>query len=103
MKNCVLVLLYMFCASSVFAQTNTPPNGISQSALAELTKPEKQIPFKEVIEATTHFRVLDFDTNNPAHVELRKKIFEAAALAGKRTAASGLIVERANEAGNHIE
>ena len=73
------------------------------ATLGELTKPEKQIPFKDVIEATTHFHVLDFDTNNPAHVALQKKIFTAAALAGTRAAKEGLLVERANEAGNRIE
>ena len=73
------------------------------ATLGELTRPEKQIPFKDVIEATTHFHVLDFDTNNPAHVALQEKIFAAAALAGTRAAKEGLLVERANEAGNHIE
>ena len=88
--------------TGVFAQpavTNTPLH----TALAELAKPEKQIAFKDVIAATTHFHVLDFDTNNPVHVELEKKILQAAKLAGERAAKDGLLAERANEAGNHIE
>jgi hypothetical protein len=47
--------------------------------------------------------VLDFKTNNPAHVALRKKLLQAAALAGERAAKEGLIAGRANEAGNHLE
>lgn len=75
----------------------------SESALAELTKPSKKIPFKTVIHATTGHRVLDLDTNNPAHVELRGKILKAAALAGERARKAGISSVRANEAGNHLE
>lgn len=92
-------LLVLFALPAVAAETNSPLT----STLAELTKPAKQIPFKEVIEATTHHRILDFDTNNPAHVELRQKILRAATLAGERARKEGLDAARANEAGNHIE
>ena len=92
-------LAFSFAAAIATAQTNSH----FVATLGELTKPEKQIPFKAVIEATTHFHVLDFDTNNPAHVELRKKLLQAAALAGERAAKEGLPADRANEAGNHLE
>jgi hypothetical protein len=88
-----------FLLSPLAAQTNSP----NTTALAELTKPAKKIPFKEVILATTQHRVLDFDTNNPAHLALFDKISDAAnsALTNARTA--GLFSTRANEAGNHME
>ena len=73
------------------------------TSLAELTKPAKQIPFKEVIRATTHHRILDFDTNNTAHVALRSRILKAATLAGERARKAGLSAARANEAGNQME
>jgi hypothetical protein len=75
----------------------------SERALAELTAPAKKLPFKSVIHATTGHRVLDFDTNNPAHTELRVKLLRAAALAGQRARKDGLTAERPNEAGNHLE
>lgn len=90
------------CAQAIFAADTNSSNSPCPT-LTELTRPEKQLSFKEVIEATTHYRVLDFDTNNPAHAELRRKILEAAALAGERAAKEGLVAARANEAGNHIE
>ena len=93
---CVVVLI---SAAPVAAATNTP----SAAALAELTKPAKRIPFKEVILATTQHHVLDFDTNNPVHLALQEKILRAAALAGERARKEGLDAARANEAGNHIE
>ena len=95
------VFLCLLDVTSVFADGKTNSHFIT--TLGELTRPEKQIPFKTVIEATTHFHVLDFDTNNPSHLALQKKIFAAAALAGERAAREGLLVERANEAGNQIE
>ena len=88
-------------AAPTFGADNT--NSPSVAALAELTKPAKKVPFKEVILATTQHRILDFDTNNPTHVALRKKILQAAALAGKRARTNGLAAARVNEAGNHIE
>ena len=95
-----LAILLVFVRLS-FASDST--NSHLVTTLGELTKPEKQIPFKTVIEATTHFHVLDFDTNNPAHVGLQKKLLQAAALAGERAAKEGIETARANEAGNHLE
>ena len=92
-------LLTVFAGSSFATDATNPP----LAALAGLVEPARQIPFKEVIEATTQHRVLDFDTNNPAHLELRRKLLQAAALAGERAARAGLDADRANEAGNHIE
>ena len=73
------------------------------SVLADLTKPAKKIPFKDVILATTQHRVLDFDTNNPAHVALHKKLTTAAQRAAEKAKTAGLVATRANEAGNHME
>ncbi|MSU59723.1 MAG: hypothetical protein EXS35_16410 [Pedosphaera sp.] len=95
----VLCFLFAVALHVVAAQTNTP----SVAALAELTKPAKKIPFKEVILATTQHRVLDFDTNNPMHVALHKKISAAASAAAAKARADGLFSVRANEAGNHME
>ncbi|MCU0783051.1 MAG: hypothetical protein MUF81_03200 [Verrucomicrobia bacterium] len=83
----------------VAAETNPP----LAATLSQLAKPSKQIPFKQVIAATTDHRILDFETNNPAHLELRKKILAAAKLAGVRARKEGIATARANEAGNHIE
>ncbi len=80
-------------------ETNTPPS----SALREFSFASKPIPFRDVVAATTHFQVVNFDTNNPAHMELRAKILRAAMLAGERIAREGIEAARANEAGNHIE
>ena len=68
-------------------QTNSPVT----AALAELTKPAKKIPFKEVILATTQHRILDFDTNNPAHVALLQKLSAAASAAADQGADRRLI------------
>lgn len=80
-------------------ETNYP----SAAALAELTKPAKRIPFKEVILATTHQRIVDFDTNNAAHRAVFHKISTAAANAATQARTNGLFSARANEAGNHME
>lgn len=92
-------LILALIASTPAAQTNTP----SAVALAELTKPAKKIPFKEVIFATTQQHIIDFIPTNTAHRELFEKISIAAdaALTNARTA--GLFSARANEAGNHME
>lgn len=97
--NCCGVLC-VSAAAVVGAETTNP---VSTAALAELTRPAKQIPFKEVILATTQHRVLDFDTNNPAHAALFKKLSAAASAAAAKARAEGLISVRANEAGNHME
>lgn len=98
-QNIATLLALVLSAITSLAATNSP----SAAALAELTRPAKRIPFKEVILATTRHRILDFDTNNPAHRELFQKISAAAnsALTNARTA--GLFSARANEAGNHME
>ncbi len=75
----------------------------SEHALAELTRPAKKLPFKTVIHATTGHRVLDLDTNNPAHASLRAKLLRAASLAGERARKDGLAAARPNEAGNYLE
>ena len=98
----LICLLYSpFTGASAADSTST--NLPLAATLSELTKPAKQMPFKDVIAATTQHRILDFDTNNPAHVELRKKILGAAALAGERARKTGLAAARANEAGNYME
>jgi hypothetical protein len=90
---------WLAMAVSLAAQSNWP----SLAALKELSARAKQIPFKEVILATTQHRILDFDTNLPAHVTLHKKISSAAVAAAAMARADGLSAARANEAGNQIE
>ena len=97
------MLLGVLIAAAFLAQRVKSSNSPSADAIAELTKPAKKIPFKEVVLATTQNHILDFDTNNTAHIALRKKILQAAVLAGERARTNGLAAARANEAGNHIE
>ena len=100
-KSAALSVSVLLLTSIVAAACAT--NFPSTAALAELTKPARKIPFREVILATTQHRVLDFDTNNAAHVALFKKISAAASTAGAKARAEGLFSTRANEAGNHME
>lgn len=99
----VLLAGWLAGAGALAHAQSTPTNAHLESVLAELAQPAKRLPFKTVITATTGHRVLDFDPNNPAHVELRRKILRAAALAGERAQEEGIATPRANEAGNHIE
>ena len=99
-KHSIAILLALaLSATTSLAATNSP----STVALAELTKPAKRIPFKEVILATTHHRVLDFNTNHASHRELFQTISAAANTALTNARAAGLFSARANEAGNHME
>ena len=103
MRGAVLlsVAFSAFCIlRSAFAQTT---NSFDERALSELTKPTKKVPFKTVLHATTGHRLIELDTNNPAHVALRTKILKAAAMAGERARREGISTARANEAGNHLE
>ncbi|MBI3848985.1 MAG: hypothetical protein HY298_01660 [Verrucomicrobia bacterium] len=99
----LVLLSILLLVSLVKMSAADATNSSSVAAIAELTKPAKRLPFKDVILATTQHRILEFDTNNAAHVALRKKILQAAALAGERAGTNGLAAARANEAGNHIE
>ncbi len=74
-----------------------------EATLRGLKRPLRAVPFKTVLRATTGFRLLDLDTNNPAHVQLIRRLQQAAALAGSRASAEGIATARANEAGNRIE
>src|SRR5262245_37418463 len=87
---------WLALALNLAAQSNAP----TLATLTELSSRSKQFSFKEVIFATTGHRVLDFDTNNPAHFALHKKISAAAVAAAKRAKGEGLFAARANEAGN---
>jgi hypothetical protein len=98
----LLIAMTVVVCNTHAAQTTTT-NSESRVPLAELTKHTKQIPFKEVILATTHHRVLDFDTNNAAHRDLFQRISTAAAAAAASARTNGLFSARANEAGNHME
>jgi len=98
-KQTVLLLVGLDFAARIVAQSNSSPF----IALAELNSRSKRIPFKEVILATTQHRVLDFDTNNPAHVALHKKLSLAASAAAANARKDGLFAIRANEAGNNLE
>lgn len=73
------------------------------AALAELNRPARSWPFREVIWATTGHRVLNLDTNRADHRKLVQLIQQAAGLAAERARARGLSAARANEAGNAIE
>jgi hypothetical protein len=99
----LVTLGWMLATTVEAADSSVLTNSSLHSVLADLVQPAKSIPFKEVIQATTHQRVLNFNPNNPAHVELRKKILAAAKLAGERGRKEGIATARANEAGNHIE
>lgn len=104
LKPWPLFLLWTFgIASWLSAQSAPSTNHLTTTVLSELVQPAKRIPFKTVLHATTGHRLLDLDTNNPAHRELRAKILDAAALAGERARQAGLPAPRANEAGNQIE
>jgi hypothetical protein len=97
-------IVWLLTSATVFAvETNSPTDSRLIASLAELTKPAKKIPFKDVILATTEHRILDLDTNNAAHVALHQKISIAAKVAATKARAEGLIATRANEAGNHME
>jgi hypothetical protein len=78
-------------------------NRLRLSVLAELTHPARALPFKDVVLATTGYRVLALDTNSPVHQELRGRLLRAAALAADRARQQGLSAARANEAGNQME
>jgi hypothetical protein len=103
MKRLTAVLLFVLLRLLAHANAAEGTNSPSVAALAELAKPAKRIPFKDVILATTGQRVLDFDTNNPAHLALHGKIAAAASDALAQARAAGLFAARANEAGNQIE
>lgn len=95
-------------APAVFPQNAAaePPvatNGGLSAALTELGRAPRRIPFKEVIQATTQHRIVDFDSHNPAHAELRQRILKAAQLAGEKARREGIATARANEAGNAME
>ena len=94
-----LVIASLVILPSAPAQTNAN----TLTSLAELTKPAKKIPFRTVIQATTGHRVLDLETNNPAHADLRLRILRAARIAGERAQREGLVAARPNEAGNYLE
>jgi hypothetical protein len=66
-------------------------------------KPARQIPFKEVILATTRHHILRFDTNSPSHLALHEKLSTAARSAAQKARTDGLFSARANEAGNRME
>lgn len=95
----LIVFATQVSAADPVASTNSP----LRETLAELSRLEKPIPFKEVIQAATHHRILDFNTNNAAHVALKTRIEQAAELAAANARKDGLFANRANEAGNHIE
>lgn len=99
--SCLILVLYPVLAFG--AESTTHTNSVLNLPLQELTTPERKVPFKEVIRTTTGHQVIDFDTNNPAHLALRDKIIAAAQLAATNAIKDGLFAKRANEAGNHIE
>lgn len=79
------------------------PTSSLHAALAELKRPVRSVPFRDVIWATTGHRVLSLDTNDSGHRRLVQLIQQAAGLAAQQARAQGLSAARANEAGNAIE
>ena len=94
-----LLLAWPAFAAELPARTHS----VLDLPLQKLVTPTREIPFKEVIQTTTGHRIIDFDTNNPAHLALRDKILEAAELATTNAIKDGLFAGRVNEAGNHME
>lgn len=78
-------------------------NELKPAALTEFGQRTRHMPFKDVILATTQHRVLDFDSNNPAHTAVLSKLTAAANLASATARSNGLFSARINEAGNHME
>lgn len=99
----VVVVISLLVGSCALAQTAPPGAVPGEQAIAELTRPARQVPFKTVVHATTGYRVLDLDERNAAHVDLSNRLRRAAALAGERARLDGIAAARANEAGNYIE
>lgn len=85
------------------------PEGIATASPAAALErwpnlaPERTLPFKSVIQATTRQALLDFDAGDPAHAQLKELIALAAQRAGRRAFAEGIFTARANEAGNAME
>ncbi len=103
MKRFLLSILWSLSAPGFATEPAAATNSALSVDLVELSETAKQIPFKDVIQITTHHRVLDFETNTPAHQQLHKRLLQAAALAGKQAAREGISAARPNEAGNHLE
>lgn len=104
LQKLVLISILLAIAPLAFCDdARTSTNSNLNFALADFPTETKRIPFKDVIESTTHHHVLGFETNNLAHLELRKKLLQAAAAAGRSAAKEGIFATRPNEAGNHLE
>jgi len=103
MKPCRSFTVACWLTLSVATPVAAQSNSTTTTALAELTKPAKGIPFKAVILATTQHRILDCDSHNAAHRTLFQKLSTAAAAAESKARAEGVFSTRANEASNHME
>lgn len=103
MNSRVINLLVPLGLLVAAAASDASTNESKPSLLTELGQRSKNVPFKEVILATTQHRVLDFDTNNPAHRGLLQQVTKAANLAAASARSNGLFSARINEAGNHME
>ena len=99
----VLVIASLVIPHRAFSQAVPSSTNSLAVSLSEYTKPAKRIPFTTVIQATTGHRVLELETNNPAHIDLRQRILKSARLAGERAQREGMAAARPNEAGNHLE
>lgn len=96
-----LGLAGMFMATpAVWAQSAASAAEVPLGALRELVKPQRDLAFAAVIEATTGHRILNLDTNLAAHRQLLERLRAAAADAGERARREGIESARANEAGN---
>lgn len=104
LPRCALVLLAV-CggASAIRAAGAAAETNALVPRLQQLTQRTRDLPFAEVLLATTGRRLLPLDTNAPAHARLHAALRQAAAEAGAAARQAGLRAARANEAGNQME
>lgn len=74
-----------------------------EEVIRKFLEPMRGIPFSVAIKALTGFNVLIFDLNTDENQKLLKQLSKAAQLGGQMAFEEGILTERHNEAGNHIE
>lgn len=97
-----LGLLPFFCN----AQTPAVPDETARvkALITQMREPLRGVPLNLVVEALTGHKVLPFDTENPDHAEVLKRLNAAAAsVVAKIHCDGGIQSKRVNEVGNAIE
>lgn len=74
-----------------------------EEVIRKFLEPMRGIPFSVAIKPLTGLNVLTFDLNTDENQELLKKLSKSAQLSGQMAFEEGILTERPNEAGNHIE